>query len=69
MDEEKPTSADKGKENISELNDKINAQMEEIKKEQISQAALVSDKLDLIVLENEYVDAPNFLKKIGVRKA
>lgn len=54
------------KENIADLNDKINAQMEEIKKEQIGNTVLVSEKLDLIILENEFVDAPNFLEKIGV---
>ena len=57
---------DKGGQNMADLNEKINAQMEQIRKEQKEGAQLVSEKLDLIILENEFVGAPNFLSKIQV---
>ena len=74
MDKSKPEHCDKPEDspntkadkNIDEINNKISKQMEEIKKEQRDASSLVSEKIDLICLESEFADAPNFLKKIAV---
>ncbi len=56
----------KARKSIDEINNKITMQLEAIKKEQREAAPLVSDKIDLIALESEFVESPNFLKKIAV---
>ena len=74
MEKSKPEQQDrpedspntKAEKNIDEINNKISKQMEEIKKEQRDASSLVSEKIDLICLESEFADAPNFLKKIAV---
>lgn len=56
------------KENWAEIHDKINKQMEEIKKEQREIGPLISDKVDLGTLQFEFPENSNFLLKIMVYK-